>query len=84
MAKCLHQLIGPTNVKRTKGKKGKVKKEVTTFVKGQNGTQCKGICCVVVLYLDVRQLRFSLCSEAVMTKALVIVVFLYYSLSLAL
>ena len=33
MAKCLHQLIGPTNVKKTKGKKEKVRKEVTTFEK---------------------------------------------------
>ena len=31
MAKCLHQLIGPTNVKKTKSKKEKVKKEVTTL-----------------------------------------------------
>ena len=29
MAKCLHQLVGPTNIKKTKGKK--VKKEVTTL-----------------------------------------------------
>ena len=29
MAKCLHQLVGPTNVKKAKGKK--VKKEVTTL-----------------------------------------------------
>ena len=33
MAKCLHQLIGPTNVKKTKGKKEKVKKVVTTLEK---------------------------------------------------
>ena len=33
MAKCLHQLIGPTNVKKTKSKKEKVKKEVTTLEK---------------------------------------------------
>ena len=31
MAKCLHQLIGPTNIKKTKSKK--VKKEVTTLEK---------------------------------------------------
>ena len=29
VAKCLHQLVGPTNVKKTKWKK--VKKEVTTL-----------------------------------------------------
>ena len=29
MAKCLHQLVGPTNTKKTKGKK--VRKEVTTL-----------------------------------------------------
>ena len=33
MAKCLHQLIGPTNVKKTKSKEEKVKKEVTTLEK---------------------------------------------------
>ena len=33
MAKCLHQLIGPTNVKRTKSKNEKAKKEVTTLEK---------------------------------------------------
>ena len=31
MAKCLHQLIGPTNFKKTKSKKEKIKKEVTTL-----------------------------------------------------
>ena len=29
MAKCLHELLGPTNIKKTKGKK--VRKEVTTL-----------------------------------------------------
>ena len=38
----------------------------------------------VPLLLACRQLRFSLYSTAVTTKALTIVVFLYYSLSLAL
>ena len=33
MVKCLHQLIGPTNIKRGKSKKEKVKKEVTTLEK---------------------------------------------------
>ena len=33
MAKCLHQLIGPMNVKKSKRKKEMVKKEVTTFEK---------------------------------------------------
>ena len=33
VAKCLHQLIGPTNVKKTKSKKEKAKKEVTTLEK---------------------------------------------------
>ena len=33
MAKCLHQLIGPMNVKKSKSKKEKVKKEVTTLEK---------------------------------------------------
>ena len=30
-AKCLHQLIGPTNVKKSKSKKKEVKREVTTL-----------------------------------------------------
>ena len=33
MAKCLHQLIGPTNVKKNKSKKERVRKEVTTLEK---------------------------------------------------
>ena len=33
MAKSLHQLIGPANVKKSKSKKKKVKKEVTTLEK---------------------------------------------------
>ena len=33
MAKCLHQLIGPTNVKKSKSKKEKVKKGMTTLEK---------------------------------------------------
>ena len=31
MAKCLHQLIGPTNVKKTNAKNKKVKNEVNTL-----------------------------------------------------
>ena len=42
--------------------------------------QCKGICCVVALYLAVRQLRFSLYSGAVTTKALTMVVLILLSL----
>ena len=34
VAKCLHQLVGPTNIKKTKGKK--VKKEVTTLEKNKS------------------------------------------------
>ena len=45
---------------------------------------CKGIICLIFLHLACRQLRFSLYSEAVTTKALTNVVFLYYPLSLAL
>ena len=33
VTKCLHQLKGPTNVKKTKSKKEKVKREVTTLGK---------------------------------------------------
>ena len=33
VAKCLHQLFGPRNVKKTKSKKEKVKQEVTTLEK---------------------------------------------------
>ena len=33
VAQCLHQLIGPTNVKKSKSKKEKVKKEMTTLEK---------------------------------------------------
>ena len=33
MAKCLHQLIGPTNVRKTNNKKEKGKEEVTTLEK---------------------------------------------------
>ena len=57
-----------------------------TYVKEQNVTcTCVKVCIALgILYLVCRQLRFSLCSGAVTTKALTMVVFLYYPLSLAL
>ena len=52
------------------------------FVKVQDVLlyQYKGICCVVALYLAVRQLSFSLYIEAVTTKVLTMVVPLLLSL----